>query len=49
MDRIEQLKAKMKARIGPDGKPYPGYAENVEAIKAEIARLENAQASPQGN
>lgn len=49
MDRIEQLKRKLNARTGPDGKPHPGYSENVEAIKAEIARLENAQASPQGN
>lgn len=33
--RIEALKAKLSARDG-----QPGYAQNVEDIMAEIARLE---------
>ncbi len=32
---IDDLKAKLKAREGK-----PGFAANVEAIKAEIARME---------
>lgn len=42
MSRLDSLKRKLKARTGPDGKPLPNYAENVAALKAEIARLENA-------
>jgi uncharacterized small protein (DUF1192 family) len=36
MDEIERLQAKLKAREG-----QPGFKANVEAIKAEIARLES--------
>lgn len=35
MTRLEQLKAKLRARDG-----QPGYQQNCEAIRAEIARLE---------
>ena len=35
MDRLKQLKAMLRAREGKSG-----YKANVEAIKAEIARLE---------
>lgn len=38
MTRLEDLKAKLAAR---DGKSE--YAENVKAIRAEIARLESRQ------
>ena len=34
-DRLADLKAKLKAREG-----IAAYAENVKAIRAEIARLE---------
>lgn len=36
MTRIEQLKHKLAARKGK-----PGFEDNVKAIEAEIARLEN--------
>lgn len=39
--RLEDLRARLEARTaGSPDKPLPGYAANVEAIKAEIARLE---------
>lgn len=41
MNRIEHLEAKLAAREGK-----PGYEKNVEAIKAEIARLDRVQAEP---
>ena len=34
-ERIDELKAKLQAREG-----IPAYAENVAAIKSEIAKLE---------
>lgn len=37
--RIDELKRKLQAREG-----QPGYAQNVEEIKAEIARLEEDDA-----
>lgn len=43
--RLTKLYAMLKARTGPDGKPKPNYKENVEAIKAEIARFERRPAS----
>lgn len=42
--RLAALKAKLAARTGPDGKPKANFAENVAAIKAEIARLEALEA-----
>lgn len=42
--RLTDIRAKLAARTGPDGKPLPNYAENVAAIKAEILRLEGLQA-----
>lgn len=42
--RLKALKAKLAARTGPDGKPKANFAENVAAIKAEIARLEALEA-----
>lgn len=35
MKRIDDLKAKLKARTGK-----PGYEKNCEEIRAEIAKLE---------
>ena len=40
IERIEQLRKKLAARLDGTGKPYPGYSQNVAAIKAEIAKLE---------
>lgn len=44
MKRLEKLRAMLAARtrLNAEGKvePMPGFAENVAAIKAEIARLE---------
>lgn len=37
--RLDELKAKLAAREGK-----PGFGPNVEAIKAEIARLEQEKA-----
>lgn len=39
--RISDIKAKIKARTDGQGKAKPGFAVNVEACKAEIARLES--------
>lgn len=38
--RLDDLKAKLKARTNPAGEPLPNYGENVAAIRTEIARLE---------
>lgn len=40
-ERLDQLRAKLKASTkGPNGPPLPGYGARVEALKAEITRLE---------
>lgn len=41
--RLDQLRAKLKAREGKSA-----YRENVKAIRAEIARLEQEEASDDG-
>lgn len=38
MSRLDELKAKLRAREG-----RPGFEENCEAIRAEIARIEKEQ------
>ncbi len=39
--RLERLRAKLAASLKyKDGPPLPAYKERVEAIRAEIARLE---------
>lgn len=38
--RIDVLRRRLAARTDADGKPLPGFAENVAAIREEIARLE---------
>ncbi len=38
--RLEVLRRRVAARTDHDGKPLPGFAENVAAIREEIARLE---------
>jgi hypothetical protein len=43
--RLAEVRGKLKASIGYDGKPLRGLAERVKACKAEIARLEAAIAS----
>ncbi len=40
IDRLDKLRAKLAARLDGSGKPYPGYAQNVAAIRAEIEKLE---------
>lgn len=37
--RLEKLAAKLKARTQRDGKPLPGFEQNVAQIKAEMAQL----------
>lgn len=38
--RIEQLADKLQARTNHEGKPLPGYTQNVASIKAEMAQLQ---------
>lgn len=40
-ERLSQLRAKLAASTKLSGTPLPGYAQRVEALKAEIGRLEN--------
>lgn len=40
MSRLALMKARIAARTDGKGKPLPGYKRNVEALKAEVARLE---------
>lgn len=37
--RITELTARLAGRTNAEGKPMKGYKRNVEALKAEIARL----------
>lgn len=39
-DRLSKLAWMLAARTDHEGKPKPGYARNVDAIKVEIERLE---------
>ncbi len=39
-ERLAKLEKMLKARIDGTGKPYPGYGQNVEAIRKEIEKLE---------
>jgi hypothetical protein len=43
--RLVQVRGMLKSRTDFRGKPLPGYAANVEAVKAEIARLEAKEAA----
>lgn len=38
--RIDVLRRWLTARTDADGKPLPGFAENVAAIREEISILE---------
>lgn len=38
--RLAELRKKLEARTDRSGKPLKNYEENVEAIRAEISRLE---------
>lgn len=43
MTRLEELRAKLVAStkgLDGSGPPLPGYKERVDALRAEIARLE---------
>lgn len=37
--RIDKLEQRLKARTKRDGKPLPGYEQNVAAIRAELEQL----------
>jgi hypothetical protein len=39
--RLEQIREMRKGRVDLKGKPLPGYAKNIAAVDAEIARLES--------
>lgn len=41
--RLVELRAKLAARTGRDGKALTRFRENVEAIRGEITRLEGLQ------
>lgn len=51
--RIDKLEARLKARTKRDGKPLPGYEQNVAAIRAELEQLslniEVAEGNDDGN
>ncbi len=38
-NRIDRLAERLKARTQRDGKPKPGYEQNVAAIRAELEQL----------
>ena len=38
--RIEQLAQRLQSRTDRHGEPLPGYKENVAAIRAEMAQLQ---------
>ena len=40
LTRKEKLLNRLKARVGHDGKPRPGYSESVAQIRAELAMYE---------
>lgn len=46
-DKFNRLQKKLNSRTGRDGKPRPGYEQNVAQIKAEMqiisGRIEAAQ------
>lgn len=39
-ERLAALRAKLESRTDREGKPRKNYEKNVDAIKAEIAKLE---------
>lgn len=43
MSRLQDLKNKLKARTRSDGSALPNYQQNVDALRKEIARLEEVQ------
>lgn len=44
MDRLEELRLRLAASIdAATGKPKPGYTARVDALRAEIQRLETAR------
>lgn len=38
-ERIDKLAKRLKARTQRDGKPLPGYEQNVAQIRAELEQL----------
>lgn len=50
MGRKDDLLRKLSARLDGMGRPKPGYAENVAAIRAELDMMEQrAAANPFGD
>lgn len=43
MARKEDLLAMLRARTNHEGKPRPGYASNVAAIRAELEQMQAAE------
>jgi hypothetical protein len=41
--RLSDIRTKLATRTNRDGTPKAGFKANVEAVKAEIARLEALQ------
>lgn len=39
-ERLEKLHRMLKARTNNNGEPLPNFGQNVAAIRAEIAKLE---------
>lgn len=40
-ERLEEVKEMLSASIDKKGRPMPGYANRVKAIREEIKRLED--------
>lgn len=47
--RIDKLTQRLKARTKRDGKPLPGYEQNVAAIRAELEQLALAPLDKEGS
>lgn len=48
--RLEQLIKKLQARTDHEGNPMPGFTQNVAALRAEIAIMqENMEAAKNGD
>lgn len=40
MRRLQKLMDRLQARTNHEGSPLPGYKQNVAALRAEIAQLQ---------
>lgn len=46
--RMEKLADRLRARTDHEGNPLPGYRQNVAAIRAEIAEIQEAMEAASG-